>query len=189
MKIRSLLDLNDVIGRELAWRKKELSAISILIQKRRDHERIVLLRAAVPILYAHWEGFIKKASSCYLQYVSRRKLKYADLKSNFVALACKSALSESLNSNKLLLFNDVVYFITHNQQEVAQIPYENVIDTKSNLNSDVFINIIHQLGVSYDSFYNTKELIIDGSLLKKRNQMHMERELKYQKGSFLIYTN
>ena len=63
-----------------------------------------------------------------------------------------------------------------NQQEISKIPYDNVIDTGSNLNSEVFINILHQIGLSYDSFYLTKELAIDGALLKKRNAIaHGER--------------
>ena len=169
MKIRSLLELNDVISRELSWRKKELATLSILVQKRRQHERAVLLRTAVPILYAHWEGFVKNTASYYLQYVSRRKLKYSDLQSNFIALACKAALLESLQSNKIILLRQVVEFLMLNQMETSKIPYINVIDTESNLNSAVFINILHQIGLSYDNFYITKELSIDGSLLKKRN--------------------
>lgn len=169
MKIRSLLELNDIISRELSWRKKELITLSILVKKRREHERVALLRASIPILYAHWEGFIKNTASYYLQYVSRKKLKYSDLQSNFIALACKSALQESLQSNKILLLRQVVDFLMCNQQEVSKIPYDNVIDTGSNLNSEVFINILHQIGLSYDSFYLTKELAIDGALLKKRN--------------------
>lgn len=176
MKIRSLLELNDIISCELSWRKKELITLSFLVKKKREHERAVLLRASIPILYAHWEGFIKNTASYYLQYVSRKKLKYSELQSNFIAIACKSALKESLQSNKILLLRQVVDFLVCNQQEISKIPYDNVIDTGSNLNSEVFINILHQIGLSYDSFYLTKELAIDGALLKKRNAIaHGER--------------
>lgn len=176
MKIRSLLELNEAISQELSWRKKEIATFSILLQKRRDHEKITLLRAAIPILYAHWEGFIKNASTFYLQYVSRRRLKYSELQTNFAALACKSALLESLRSNKIVLLRQAVDFIIFNQSETSKVPFDNVIDTESNLNIDIFKNIIQQLGLSYDDFYLTKELGVDGMLLKKRNAIvHGER--------------
>jgi len=185
MKIRSLLELNDAISQELSWRKKELSTLSILLQKRREHEKPVLLRSAIPILYAHWEGFVKNAATYYLQYVSRKKVKYSKLQSNFIALACKSAIQESLKSNKILLLKQVVEFIIHNQEDVSKIPYLGVIDTESNLNSDVFKNIIHQLGLKYDDYYLTKELSIDGSLLQKRNSIAHGEKLDVTEDEFL----
>lgn len=191
MKIRSLLDLNEIVSQELSWRKKELATLSILLQKGREHERTALLRAAVPILYAHWEGFVKNSASYYLQYVSRRKLKYCELQSNFIVLACKPALQESLQSNKVVLLRQLIDFIAFNRQEISRIPYSNVINTESNLNSEVFVNIIHQIGLSYDDFYLMKELAIDGSLLKNRNAIaHGEKvevtEKEYSELSNLV---
>jgi hypothetical protein len=60
MKIRSVLELSEALDEASAWRKKELSTLRILIATRgRAHEQAALRRAAVPILYAHWEGFAK----------------------------------------------------------------------------------------------------------------------------------
>lgn len=185
MKIRSLLELDEVMSQELSWRKKEIVTFSFLARKVRGHEKLILQRAAIPILYAHWEGFIKNAATFYLQYVSRKKLKYSELQTNFIALACKPALQESLKSSKIILLRQVVDFLILNKDDSAKVPYVDVIDTASNLNTDVFKNIMQQIGLTYDNYYLTKELAIDGKLLKKRNEIAHGEKLEVSEEEFL----
>ena len=92
MKIRSVYELSEAMRSALSWRRKELEILKMLIKKhKRKHERYVALhRAAVPVLYAHWEGFVKQAATFYLELVSRQWLKLSELSSNFVTIACRS---------------------------------------------------------------------------------------------------
>lgn len=69
--------LVDNLDNDLAWRIKELSIIKNKIPQAKNNEQEALIRAGVTILYAHWEGFVKNAAECYLNFVSLRRLKQA----------------------------------------------------------------------------------------------------------------
>lgn len=178
MKIRAPSELTDALDSALAWRKKELTTIHLSISGTpRDHEKALLRRLAVPILYAHWEGFIKQASEFYLEMVARQGLPYEKLQPCFVAIALRRIFSEAQESNKTHSHLAVTEFLLFNQANSAKIAFKNVIDTKSNLNSDVLKNIFETIGIIPDSFWTGNFLLIDGSLLKTRNSIvHGQRE-------------
>jgi len=172
MKIRATPELNDALDNALAWRKKEISNFHLLIQEcRRNHHKEVLRRAAIMVYYAHWEGFTKQAATYYLELVSRQKLLYCDLNTNFVALSCRDAIKEAANSNKTYLHSQLIDFILFNQHDRSRISYKGVIDTESNLNSKVLQNLLCTIGLDFDDYWIKKSLLIDGSLLKLRNEI------------------
>lgn len=62
MRINDLNSLQDHIDLEIAWRKKEiLWQREQLFNKNDDNKYLV--RAAILILYSHWEGSIKDRKS------------------------------------------------------------------------------------------------------------------------------
>lgn len=127
-----------------------------------------LIRAGVPLLYAHWEGFIKQASQFYLEYVSNQRLKYSELSSCFVVFGAKKHLSHVVESHRAAVNIAAVDFFRGCADARADISLSNAINTKSNLKSEVFIDIALSLGVAigpYDTYFN----LIDESLLARRN--------------------
>lgn len=66
MKIRTENDLQDAIDSELAWCKRELSAVRSNIASARKFAKDTAIRAGIALLYAHWEGSIKNAVSLKL---------------------------------------------------------------------------------------------------------------------------
>lgn len=176
MKIRSTLELTEALDSALAWRKKELSALRILIATRgREHERAALRRAALPILYAHWEGFAKHAATCYLELVRHQGRSYEDLRENFVALAVRGRIRRARGSRRLSVHIPLVRFLLFEQDQQARFPIAGSIDTESNLSSSVLRDLLETLGLDYDPWV-PRELLIDGSLLKTRNDIaHGER--------------
>lgn len=72
IKIKTIEKLEDLLMQDLAWRKKEMVSLKILVDKDEVNEPI-LLRAGIALLCAHFEGFIKRASNCYIGYVSEQK--------------------------------------------------------------------------------------------------------------------
>ncbi|OQX25384.1 MAG: hypothetical protein BWK80_15845 [Desulfobacteraceae bacterium IS3] len=172
MKIRSTADLNEAIDRELSWRKTELQTLNFVIEKQKDnHEKDALFRAAVPILYAHWEGFTKQAAMFYLELVSRQQLKLSELESNFAAIVCRSYFKKASESEKVSVRKELIDFIRENNNKRAIVPTDNVIDTESNLSSAVLQSIFYTIGLPYHSFWMMNELLLDGSLLKARNEI------------------
>ena len=74
--------LQDYLEADLAWRKTEISQLFRILN---DVEaKDVVLKSIVLLLYAHWEGYIKKSSKYYLKYVSEQKVKIKNLTLNFI---------------------------------------------------------------------------------------------------------
>ncbi|MFC3119433.1 MAE_28990/MAE_18760 family HEPN-like nuclease [Jhaorihella thermophila] len=88
MKVRTVDQLLDRISSERVWRIREIAALrsqcfstSVSV----DAQRAVR-RSFLPIAYAHWEGFVKKSSHYYLEFVSMQGLKLCELNWPFVSL-------------------------------------------------------------------------------------------------------
>lgn len=169
-KIRTLEHLSDKLDQELAWRKQELADLKSLldISPSNTRRRNVLLRSAVTMLYAHWEGFVKEAAVVYLEYVSRQDLRYDQLTMNFITLAFKDQLDKIKVTQKPCAYTEALAFITSRLSEKSKLPYKGVIKTESNLSSSVLKEITCVLGLDY-SFYEPKQELIDTKLLRQRN--------------------
>lgn len=168
MKIRTLDELQNAIDREMAWRKKELSAIRATVASSRKFARETAIRAGIALLYAHWEGGIKNIASFYLQYVSSLKRTYNVLKPNFLAITMRSELISFKNTSKTTLQTEIVNRILNNEKIESKIPTEGIINTYSNLNSEVFQEILSTIGLPCDKYEGSYKMI-DEILLKKRN--------------------
>ncbi len=172
-KIRTLNDLSDRLSKDLVWRKKELSVLESLVETRSfaQDKTNALIRSGIPLLYAHWEGYIKCAASAYLEFVSSQKnLKYNDLTYNFVAIAMKRKLNEASATNQSTIHNQVIRFLMESMDQRIDIPTDDVIKTGSNLSSSLFQQILALLGIEYKP-YELKQKLIDEKLLQKRNQI------------------
>jgi hypothetical protein len=171
-KIRTTDDLSARLHEDLAWRKKELSHLKGLIDTNTNKSDSIkynaLLRSGITLLYAHWEGYIKTAGTCYLEFISRQRIPYCELEINFVAIAMKEKLKEAQDSNKATIFVEVTEFILHRSSEKSKIPYEGIVSTGSNLSSSILREIAFSLGLDYN-FFNLKENLIDEKLLNRRN--------------------
>lgn len=59
LKIKNIEQLEEILMSDLAWRKKEMLSLRLLVEKDSVNESI-LIRAGMALLCAHFEGFIKK---------------------------------------------------------------------------------------------------------------------------------
>ena len=85
-------ELIRLVGIDFAWRRKELKIIKDQIPLKSNPIQNASLRFSVPILYAHWEGFVKKSCELYLEFVAKKYLKHSELKPQFVALSLSKKL-------------------------------------------------------------------------------------------------
>ncbi|MEQ9887407.1 MAE_28990/MAE_18760 family HEPN-like nuclease [Pectobacterium zantedeschiae] len=167
-KIRTLDAFQDYIDSEMAWRIKEVSYLTNTIETSRSVAQKTMIRASIPLLYAHWEGFIKNSAGKYIEYLSNLKLKYSDLEECLIVLGMRKQLSLIVATNKHDLMSESIRFILSGQSGRATLNFDSAIQTESNLKSHVFDNIAKSIGVSVESF-STKYNFIDESLLKRRN--------------------
>ncbi|GBF81228.1 MAE_28990/MAE_18760 family HEPN-like nuclease [Aphanothece sacrum] len=176
--------LQENLDDDLSWRIKELSLLKNKIPTQKGTEQNVLIKAGITLLYAHWEGFIKYSAECYLQFVSLQKLKYNELDYCFIALCSRKSINELLKTKKFELQQEIVKNLLDNLEERAKIPYEGIINTKSNLNFDVFRDICMIVGIDYKQ-YETKKNAIDEELLTIRNKIAHGKDLKKDYADFI----
>jgi hypothetical protein len=169
--IRTTDELIEKVGSDLIWRRKELSELKGLVQETQGQIRSrVIIRSAVALLYAHWEGFVKKASAYYLEFVSSHRLPYGRLAPNFVALALKAKFHELSASEKISGANLLAEFFCTSLNKQSNVPYKGAVDTKSNLSSKVLQDILSALGIPHNNF-STRMNFIDSNLVNPRNHI------------------
>lgn len=143
---------------------------SLVIANEETHSRDLYIRAAVTMLYAHWEGFVKQIGGLYLEFVSRRKLKNDELSSHFLAISVSALVRKASASSKLQPCLDLVDFFRSQHGSRSNVRWKLGVPTKSNLKSEVFREIVAMLGLDY-TLFATKEKLLDDRLLKNRNEI------------------
>ena len=179
MRIRSLDQLVQFLDDELAWRKKELTTLKFMLGKSRKRESVLLLRAALCVLYAHWEGFVKAAATSYVSFVSTRGLRYRDLTPNFVALGLRREISEAGLSNLPTVHTTLATKLMLGLSEHADLDWEHSVNTRSNLNTDALNEILCLLGLDRKD-YLLKRQMLDQTLLASRNLIAHEMRVEIE---------
>jgi hypothetical protein len=169
-KLRTRNDFQVYLDEEFAWRLKEISDIKGAIRTAEATSRRALIRAGVPILYAHWEGFVKVSSEALLNYINNQGLAYRQLKPCFIAFGAKKKAHGFIASGNPLQNIAVVEFFLNELDSRAEISFAGSVDTESNLRSMVFERIATSIGVS-TAAYETKYILIDKSLVDRRNSI------------------
>jgi hypothetical protein len=93
-RIRSATDLQAELDGEFSWRVQELQNLKQAVAQRGELIQQTLLRAAIPILYAHWEGFVMNGASIYASYLSHQGLRFSDVLHCFSGLKALSRVQE-----------------------------------------------------------------------------------------------
>jgi hypothetical protein len=160
--------LIDFVGVDFAWRRKELKLIKDQIPSNNSPKQNAALRFSVPILYAHWEGFVKKSCELYLEYVAKKYLKHNELQPQFIALSLTKRLG-NLEIKNIEEKTKTVEFLLNEIDKNSNVLTKNVIQTRSNLKYDVLKEILFIIGIDEGKFAPKKELIND--LVDSRNNI------------------
>lgn len=171
--IKTIEDLEALLQSDLAWRKKEMLSMKILIANDTKNEA-VLLRAGMALLCAHFEGFIKYAANSYVWYVSDQGIPNKSLKNNFIAFKLESAFKKNKESDK----NSVHQQVLSKYDELSKRNFKiksKVISTHANPSSEEIKEILSSIGVETNIF-DLKKTYIDRELLSNRHKVvHGER--------------
>lgn len=167
-KLRTVTQLCDCLDQEISWRRKELITLKLLHDKARDHQAVLLRRAGIALLYAHWEGFVKAAGTSYVEFVARQGLRFGQLTPNFIAIGMKGKLSIADDTVKGQRLVEIATFFAAAMNEKANIPWTGAVQTKSNLSPERLRDIITVLGMDYHPF-ELKERAVVERLVRQRN--------------------
>lgn len=186
IKIRNVEQLEEYLFEDLAWRKKEMLSLKLLIESAEGYEPI-LLRAGIALLCAHFEGFIKKASNCYMGYVAEQRIQFRLLNNSFSAWEIqkefKSCSKSEKNSVHTRLLNK---YEALGEKRFADKYYldQPYISTHSNPNVDELKEIMSTLGIKTNIF-ETKANYINKDLLENRHKVVHGEKVEFEKTDFL----
>ena len=182
-KIRGVNELADYLDKEISWRIKEIADLKISIKSSDNPRQKTLIRSSIPLLYAHWEGFVKKASEAYLNFVQNQNHRYRELAKCFIAIGLRKEIDNLIKSKTAKLNISLIEFIYNSPEQTTDIKFSNSISTKSNLSSLVFDNIAVSLGIETNIF-EPKYNFIDKALLARRNNIAHGEYLDLDKESY-----
>ena len=170
-------DLSNIFDSDLSWRRKELSDLKAALKASDEYSRLVLLRAIIAMSYAHWEGYVRTCANRYFEHLTLRKKLYSEFERQIYVNSILTRL-DSLHRSRLSLkerchlVNDIL------DGGNGRFSYLNpdLVDTKSNLNTDVVSEICLVCSVDSSHFEN-KRTFLDTLLLKRRNAIaHGQQE-------------
>ena len=170
-------DLSYILDIDLIWRRKELSDMKAAIKSADLPSKPVLLRAIIAMSYAHWEGYVRTCANRYFEHLTLRKKPFADFERQIYVnsfLGRIDALHQGRVSvsARCKLVNDIL------DGANGRFSYLNpdLIDTRSNLNTDVIKDICLICGVD-SSYFDQNRTFLDIQLLKRRNAIaHGQQE-------------
>ncbi|MBB5340905.1 hypothetical protein HDF13_003238 [Edaphobacter lichenicola] len=143
-----------------------------LVETSSDNEvtQAALTRGAVALLYAHWEGLVKRLTETYLSFVGLQRLKNSELSDCMLALIIRSRFQEAESAQKLGPHLRILEFFRTSMDHRSRLPNKGAFRTESNLSSKVLEEILITVGIDSAS-YELKFHMIDHGLLAKRNHI------------------
>ena len=83
-KLRTIDEFSAAITSDLTWRIREISDLRAVANQIDSSLQPALLRAGIPIIYAHWEGHVAYVAKSYFAFLALRKPLYSTIKINFL---------------------------------------------------------------------------------------------------------
>jgi hypothetical protein len=168
---RTADQLQERLDEDFAWRIQEISAIRKSIRSASGRGQLALLRAAVPLLYAHWEGFIKTAASRYAGYISSIGIRHGEAKTNLAGLKALTYVRQLHPITKrIFVASELLAALRQVENETVDINLEPFISNVGNFTYDIFEQIVGFLCID-STGYGSKKQLIDESLLSQRNDI------------------
>lgn len=167
-------ELGDLLDDCFQWRRTELAALRAEIERTNraasphaPRDRMVL-RAAVALIYAHWEGFVKDACQHYLDFVAKRRLKYRELSDPWLHTSLRRTVSSGSGTSDTV--DRLAAAIRSGGAERAPLARKGVVETRANLRHDTVCEIMNALGLPL-GMIETRAQLIDRRLCDARNSV------------------
>jgi hypothetical protein len=156
---------------DFTWRVKEISDLKEIIYRSGTAYSIVAHKAALALVYAHWEGYVHCVTDAYLKYIAKRKYKYIELVPSFQAVGLTSNIKEWQSQRdsialRLKIVNSVRALDTEQFKGVPR----GAVSTGGNLNFDRFKNICEVMMLDPSGIIADKQFL-DEQVVGARNRI------------------
>jgi hypothetical protein len=174
-QLRTVSEFSHAITSDLTWRIREISDIRAAVRRIDQPFKRSLLRASVPLMYAHWEGHVAVVSRSYLEFLATHRPRYATIKPSF-------RLNEFFGSLKRLGQSQMSYrqkidfidqILRSGDTQLRTIDME-VISGRGNLNSTVLNELCALFSIDNTMFANEYDFIDKILLFRRNNIAHGE---------------
>lgn len=168
---RTTSQLLERLDSEFSWRFQEITLLRKTIRQASGKSQDALLRAAVPLLYAHWEGFIKAAAIQYSDFICKLGVTYSDVKDSFAGLKALGYVKQLHGINRrIFTASEILSALFGIAADKVNMQLRVHVADIGNLNYDIFEQISKFLSLD-SAGYAAKKQLIDESLLKQRNEI------------------
>jgi MAE_28990/MAE_18760-like HEPN len=167
------------IEAEYSWRITELSNFRNTVLSAKGKAKDGMIRAGIALLYAHWEGFVKKSADLYYEFVTYQDCTLSEFNDCFVSIALRSKIESLLSTKKLTIHSNLVKIFFDEQNKKPNFSSSSPIKT-SNLKYAVFEDVCVLIGIEISLFkqrckdrgYDRDlERTIDNDLVDRRNSI------------------
>ena len=141
-------------------------------------------RLCVPMVYAHWEGFVVNSLKTFIVHLNGLQLAPDSIKTKLIVV-CLADSYKSLSGKQS--FEQKVKFTDKFKSILTRkVEFQQKINTKSNLNSKVLEEICNMFGFNFQKFSNVKNKI--DRLVNVRNSIaHGENSIVPSEENLLSY--
>ncbi|WP_162146124.1 MAE_28990/MAE_18760 family HEPN-like nuclease [Inquilinus limosus] len=170
---------------DITWRIRELSELVRACNEAKGTRRDALLRASVPVIYAHWEGYFVYATNSYLNFLTEKRLNMGTLRDEFWALTIRRRYKPNQFSGDVQ-FTRFLLDIRSDVDRIFKKGNFEKINGASNLKSDVVKFCCACIGLNPDVYLGYFEFI-DRELVEKRNHIAHGVSLRFSEESVAEY--
>jgi hypothetical protein len=168
-QLRTAEEFTAFITSDLTWRIREISDIRSTAATASLPRAV--LRASVPLMYAHWEGHVSVVSRAYLDFLALRRLRYSNLKKSFRLNAFFTTIRR-MTQARASYMEQVAFLSNVVDSGVSQLRTVDgdILSTRSNLNSAVLQDLCCLLSLDITQFESDFDFL-DKILLYRRNNI------------------
>jgi hypothetical protein len=174
-QLRTTTEFSHAITADLTWRIREISDLRSAVRRIDEAFKHSLLRASVPLVYAHWEGHVAVVSRSYVDFLATRRPRYSTLKPSFRLNEFFGPL-ERLGQSQMSYRQKIEFIETILQSGDRQFRRieEKVISGRGNLNSEVLKELCAYFSIDHTLFEDDYDFIDKILLFRRNNIAHGE---------------
>ena len=167
------------------WRETELMSLPrILIRIKNKNEKIALLNASIPLIYAHWEGFVSSSLKILMEFLNAKKLNCIDIHTNVLTNGYEINLKEDLSNptyekesfKKKCKKLECLVNLLNSDFKFQEFK----VDTKSNLNFNVLEILCKKFNFSPEKFVSLR-LKLEKLVMRRNRIAHGENSFPITK--------